>query len=421
MKPLIKKIATTTAVLAFSATTALAADVEFMTWTYTEESGKQYIQDMVDTFKEATGKEAEAQGYAWGAMSKNTFLRARTNTLPDISQVQARLLPTLSNLEQIVDLNEVFDRKELEAMFAPGFLAFGEVDGRQVALPWIGGTIGMVANKAVMDKAGVTEVPANVEDFKAALVKVRDSVPNSVPYAMATKNNNSIVLDYLIWVWTFGGDVIDADGKPGVNTPESSAALAFMADLVKERLAAPEIDRPDSRRLFAQEVTAFYFDAPGAKDHIRKFSGQGEAYDVNVLPVKTPVVNQGADPVSIQWGHVLAMYGKENAKADSPAAQFLMHLLSDEILTTYAAEKGVLPSTAAAQASDAIAKNEYLNAWAAASVNPRRNTVASLSNGTEVSAIIGEEVQSALLGQKDAQTAADDMQKRLEEAMAKVK
>ena len=37
-------------------------------------------------------------------------------------------------------------RERLLEMFDESYLAAGEIDGRQVALPWIAGTIGWVAN-----------------------------------------------------------------------------------------------------------------------------------------------------------------------------------------------------------------------------------------------------------------------------------
>ncbi len=396
-----------------SATHAIAQDVEFMTWTYAESSGEAMIQGMIDSFE---GGSVEPQGYAWGEMTRNALLRARTNSLPDVMQVQARLLPTVANIEQMVDLNTVFDREMLEAMFAPGFLAYGEVDGRQMALPWIGGTIGMVANENVLETAGISEIPTTVEEFREALVLIRDTIPNSVPYGLATTNNNSIVLDYLIWVWTHGGDVI-VDGEPMVNSAESIAALQFMVDLVAERLAAPEIDRPDARRLFGQEAMGFYFDAPSARRFAIEFSGD-EDYAQYVQPMMTPVMAEGDEPVSIQWGHVIAMLNSENADAESAAAQFMLHLLSDDQLLPYTANGGTIPSTASGQADEGFQSDEYRAAWAANSGTPRRNTIASLSNGALVADIIGEEVQAAILGQKSAEEAANDMQARLIEAMA---
>jgi multiple sugar transport system substrate-binding protein len=395
------------------ANVAVAQDVEFMTWTYAEATGEPLIQGMIDSFDGGT---VEPQGYAWGEMTTNALLRARTNTLPDVMQVQARLLPTVANIDQMVDLNTVFDRAMLEEMFAPGFLAFGEVDGRQMALPWIGGTIGMAANAKVLEAAGIAELPSTIEEFRADLVAIRDAVPNSVPYGMATTNANSIVLDYMIWVWTHGGDLV-VDGAPAVNSPEATAALQFMVDLVADRLAAPEIDRPDARRLFGQEATGFYFDSPQAAQFAIEFSGNAD-YAQYVQPMMTPVMAEGSEPVSIQWGHVITLLNSENADANSAAAQFMMHLLSDEQLISYTAANGTIPSTVSGQADANFQSDTYRAAWAANSGTPRRNTIASLSNGAEIATIIGEEVQAAILGQKTAQEAANDMQTRMVEAFA---
>jgi multiple sugar transport system substrate-binding protein len=50
-------------------------------------------------------------------------------------------------------------------------------------------------------------------------------------------------------------------------------------------------------------------------------------------------------------------------------------------------------------------------------VSPRRNSIASLENGAQISDIIGAEVQAAVLGMKSPQQASDDMQSKLEAAM----
>ncbi|MCD1634296.1 extracellular solute-binding protein [Martelella mediterranea] len=408
------RFAMATAVAALMALPAAATDVEFMSWTYAEDANKPLIESMIESFD---GGEVEAQGYAWGEMNKNYLLRDRTNTLPDVGQSQARLLPIIANIDDLQDFNEIIGRDKLLETFDEGYLAMGEIDGKQLALPWIVGTIGMVANTEVLDAAGVEGIPATMDEFKAALVAVRDNVPNSVPLGLATKNPNSILLDYITWVWTFGGEPLTADGKPAVNSPEAVAALEFMTDAVSERLAAPEIDRPDARRLFAQGATAFYIDAPQALSFARDFSGRGEEIDAAVKPIKAPVLKEGDTPVSIQWGHVLTVFGDENASADSPAVEFVMHLLSDQELVPYAVGLSTLPATKSGIASEEVQSDQYLADWAAASVSPKRNTIASLPQGAEVTTVIGEEVQASLLGQKSPQEAADDMQARLEDIL----
>lgn len=98
--------------------------------------------------------------------------------------------------------------------------------------------------------------------------------------------------------------------------------------------------------------------------------------------------------------------------------KWIDYLLSDEVLVAYATDQSTLPATASGQANERVTSDQYLADWAAASVSPIRHDIASLDNGAEVSAIIGEEFQAAILGQKSPEQAANDMQARLEAAMA---
>lgn len=119
----------------------------------------------------------------------------------------------------------------------------------------------------------------------------------------------------------------------------------------------------------------------------------------------------------MQWGHVLVLFGDENGKPDSAAVEWIKYLLSTDVLVPYATDQSVLPATKAGIASEAVKSNTYLADWAASAVSPRRNSIASLENGAQISDIIGAEVQAAVLGMKTAQQAADDMQSKLEAAM----
>ncbi|KMW58325.1 Sugar ABC transporter, periplasmic sugar-binding protein [Candidatus Rhodobacter oscarellae] len=329
-----KHLKLTVAALAMLAGTQAVAETQFMGWTQSEETGKAAMAALAESFE----GDVELQGYAWGEINKNYILRARSNTLPDVGQVQGRLLPTVAAGANPVDLNEVIGREKLLEIFDAGFLAMGEVNGKQVGLPWITGTIGWVANKEVMAKAGIEAAPTTIEEFKAALKAVKAADPDTVPFGMATKNPNSILLDYLILAWTFGADPISADGKAAVNTPEAIEALEFMVEMVQGGLAAPEIDRPDARRLFAQGNTAFYIDAPQARSFARKFSGRGEEIDGAVLPIAGPVDDAGDTPVSIQWGHILTVFGDKTKRwtATACAGSCIFSPMSSWLITRWA-------------------------------------------------------------------------------------
>lgn len=417
MKTLTNLLATAVAITTLAAGAASAADATFMTFSYAEETNKPLVEKVLSGFNAETQLTVEPLGFAWGDMQKNLFLRARSNDLPSVVQISERWLPTLATLPGAVDFNTVYGAEELARLYAPDALAMGQIGGKQMGLPWISGSIGMVANKAVLDAAGVTEVPTTIAEFKDALIKVRDGVPNSVPYTMATKGNGSILLDFMIWTWVHGGSIIDASGEVKVDSPESRAALAFMVDLMNERLAAPEIDRPDARRLTGQGASAFYFDAPQTRTFLRDFSGQGSAFDVNVLPMQTPVLAAGEESVSIQWGHLLMAFADGGtAAADAPGAKFISYATSDAVQTDFPLALSALPSTLTGRT--AAQDDAYLTAWAAATGASRPNEVGVWPNGADLTNIIGEEVQGALLGQKSVDDAISAMAARLTESMA---
>lgn len=404
--------------LALRPAAAQTANLSFMSFTYAEEPNKPHVQKLLDGFA-AKGGAIEPIGSAWGDMQKNILLRQRSKTLPTTAQLSERWLPSMAQLPEIVNLDEAIGRAKLESVIDPKVLAMGQAGGKTFGLPLITGSVGMVANKEVLAKAGV-EVPTTLADFRKALEAIRDKVPNSVPFAAATKNPNSIPLDFMIMVWAHGGRIIDESGKVLVNSDAAKAALGFMADLMKNRLMAPELDRPDSRRLFGQGAAGFYIDPPQARGFARSFSGRGAAADAFVLPMKTPVLKAGDTPKSIQWGHlVVAFKGPNTASADAPGIKWLNYLLSDEAQGSFPTALSALPVTKTAQALPVVKNDPFFSAWNEASGTPLVNEIGVWSNAPELSTILSEEVQAAILGQKPADAAIVSMASRMEASMAK--
>lgn len=414
-------VAASAATLAMpSVSRAQGGAVSFMSFTFAEDPNRPFVQKVFDDFRSASGVAVEPIGSAWGDMQRNIQLRQRSRTLPMTAQIQDRWLPAIAQMQEIVDLDAVLGKAEIEAALDPSVLAMGRVGGKMVGLPLISGSIGMVANREVMAKAGIANVPTTLAEFRAALVAVRDRVPNSVPYAMATKNPGSVPLDVLLLVWAHGGRMIEDDGKVTMNSDAARAAMDFIAGLMRDRLVAPEIDRPDARRLFAQGNCAFYIDAPAAKSFARNFSGRGEAADAFVLPMKMPMLRAGDTPRSIEWGHLVSMFSTSGVPArDSAGARWLRHVIADSVQTTLPLQLGGLPTTKSGRASPGVQNDMFLKNWAAAVGTTMKHEIGIWSNSPELSTILTEETQAALLGQKPAAAAATAMHTRMEASMAR--
>jgi multiple sugar transport system substrate-binding protein len=277
----------------------------------------------------------------------------------------------------------------------------------------------MVANAKVLKDAGVNSPPQTIDAFVSALRAIKKSQPQSVPYAMTTKNNNSMSPDFQVWLWTFGGRLFDSKGAVTVNSAAGVRALTFMADLVKEGLVAKDIDRPDSRKMFGQNQTGFYQDAPLARGFARSNSGKGLDFDANVIAMATPVVQAGDAPKSFAWGHLLTMFSPDKAGKDpkAPAGRLMSHLaLSDASQLAYFKDQGLFPVTNSALAQ--LTSDPYVTAWTKAARSSERDEISMWPNSAETTTIVGEEVQSALLGQKTPQAAIESMGKRMEAKMA---
>ncbi len=404
---------------------ASAKEVVMFGWSAEEGASKPVIHDMLKHFTQKSGIKVKWTGAAWSNIQKNLFLKLRSKQTPDAVQLQARWLPTFARLPQIVDLNQVFGKEYLESKVAPGTLGLGRVGDRQLGLPWVAGSVGMVANLNVLKAAGVSELPVTIDEFIEVCKKVKKAKPNSVPYSLNSKNNNGIILDFQIWLWTYGGRLFDHEAKKVVvNSPESVKAVQFMVDMINSGLSAKDIDRPDSRRLFGQEEVAFYFDAPVAKAFGRKFSGKGPAYDKVIAPMATPVVKKGDTPRSVQWGHLLVMFKKDGKipTKEDVGAKLIDYLGTDmEPQLIYFKGTGLFPVATAALGSEAVKKDPYTSAWTKHAQTALRNELAGWKSTADMTNVIGEEVQAALLGNKSAKEAVADMQKRLEPLMAKEK
>jgi multiple sugar transport system substrate-binding protein len=399
---------------------AQAADVSWMGYSYAEDAAKPSVDKIIAGFTAKTGKTVEPIASAFGDLQKNLLLRVRSHTAPDVVQISERWLPSFASLPGLVDYNTVFGADNLAKIYAPEALAMGQVDGKQLALPLMSGSIGMVANNAVLTQAGIIAVPATVDEFKQDLIAIRDKVPNSVPYAMATKNNSDILVDFITWEYVFGAHVIDPSGKVVVDSDNSKQALAFLVDLMKERLIAPEIGRPDARRLVGQSAAAFYLDAPQSRTFLRSFSGKGADFDVNIKPMQVPSLKAGNTPVSIQWAHLIISFAQSNPPTkDDANMQFVSWLGDDAVETQFPVEQSALPGTLSGRANPIVANDAYLTAWAKNNTHPLRNEVGIWGNGGELTDILAEEVQAALLGQKSADDAISEMATRMKASMIK--
>ncbi len=407
------------ALLAAPAARAQAPGLTYVGWSHDEAASRPVLTEAFDRFRTANpALRLDVVGFPWAQMQQNLVLRQRSNQPQDVVQLSERWLSQFARVLQPADMAQVMG-EELTRAIDPGLLRIGQVGGRQLSVPWTAASIGMVANRKVLGDAGIAEMPRTVDAFMDALRRIKRTNAEIVPFAFSTKNNLTMSPEFQVWLWTFGGKLFDADDRVAVDSDASRQALSFLVDLSREGLIARDIDRPDARRLFGQHRTAFYQDAPLARGFARDNSGQGAAFDQHVAAVATPVLRAGDPTKSLMWGHVLAMPNTRNARigADAPGVRLIRHLaLDDETQLRYFRAVGLFPVTRSALAT--LAGDSYVTEWARNAGTAEMDEPSTWSNAADITNIVGEEVQAALLLTKPPAQAIADMANRLRRATA---
>lgn len=397
-----------------SATSAASANtMVYIGWSHTEAGSKPCLEAAFEKYRAVNqGIKLETVGVPFAQMETTLLLRKRSNQQTDVGQLQERWLSPFVAAGGMFDVDEVFGKEFIDGTYHPSALAMTKVNGKRYALPWVTGSTGLVAHAKVLEDAGIKEMPKTVDAFVDALRQVKKAKPSSSPLGFSTKNPSLTQLETQLYFWTFGGKFFE-DTNVVVDSDANRQALTLLADLVKEGLILPGNDRFDIRRLFAQEQVAFYPDPPLARAFARAQSGQGEAYDKNVLPVAMPVLKAGDAPVSVQWGHLLGFFNYGGAKPtpDGASGRFAKFLSQPEVQIEYYKQTGVFPSTLSA--INTLKDDAYLTRWIELSSTARPDELSPFANANELRTVIGEEVAAAMLGQKKPADALKSMSDRL--------
>lgn len=383
-------------------------------WSGEEEANKETIKEIIDIYNNSTDmSEISWVGWPWANTLQQLIIRTQSNQDLDVAQVDMAWLATLAKMDVLVDLNEILGEDWMKENLSDASLNSGNIDGKQLAVPWTQASIGMVYNPTILKNAGVDKVPQTVEEFEAALKKIKEYDKDIIPYAAATKEAGSIAKDVNAWFWTFGGQYIDDDGKVVINSEANEKALTWYKGLKDKGYIAMDLTRFDARQLFAQNKVAFYDDAILARG-IAKSNGVSEdKLDETIKPMERPVLKAGDKPQSTLWGHQLVIF--KSAKDKEKAGDFIKYLISEETSLKYFEASGSVPVMKSAINSEKVKNDNWSSEWLKITETGKKAETQKFENDSQLATIITEEIQNTLLGAKTPKKALEDAQMRLEQ------
>lgn len=401
---------TSPSVSASTEPSAAPVDLVWAGWSGEEEASKAIFQRMMETYESQSGNSVTWVGWTWADTAQQLLIRTQGGEQLDLAQADIGIFNTIAQAGVLADWNEILGEDFMKATFEQSALDVGNVDGKQLGMPWSMASISMVYNPEILAAAGWDTVPATVAEFEQCLADIKAKNPDVVPYGVSTKDA-TCAGDFMPWLWTFGGAIFNEDGSVAIDSEAAVACVKWYQSLQQKGLIAMDTGRGEARQLFAQGKVAFYDDAVVAKGQAVN-NGVDPDEVVNVCSAMLrPVLNAGDKPQSTMWGHMLVTF--KNSEHQAQAAELAQTLVSDEVALDYFKNNGMPPVTKSAAGLDEVKSDAYLRGFIQSTATARLEETARLANAGEIKTILTEELQFALLGQKTAEQAVSDMAARL--------
>jgi multiple sugar transport system substrate-binding protein len=223
--------------------------------------------------------------------------RAASGSISDVVQMDRQFVATYAAQGLIMPLDDCFSLYGVDpdSYWYPQVVDDVTYDGSVYAVPQFYQPPAILLNTRVMDAAGVTEADldtSNPDAFLAAIKKmtVLDAGNNPTQIGFDPQGVSKAGL----WMLSFGGQTIDADGKPALDDPNNVKAVDFLKSIydaeggyanAKSFIDAFDVFG-DNNSYVADQVGAAVFDQ----------------WYVNVLTPYADQVQIGATPLNTQDG-----------------------------------------------------------------------------------------------------------------------
>jgi multiple sugar transport system substrate-binding protein len=207
------------------------------------------------------------------------------------------------------------------------------------------------------------------------------------------------------WNWypflfSYGGEILDADGKPVINSPEAVQALQYYVDLYTCCSPKESVNWDNSapyEPILGGKLASLVTDA----DTYPQVS-KGK-YEIGIATM--PEGPAGSHPLAGSWSYSISKYSK-NKEA---AWLFMQFIASKDAMPEYVKAGGIPPRLSTLNEGD----NPLFKVVAASLENAKG--LPKVPNYLEMEDAIGRAIADALLDKKSPQEALDGAQSELEE------
>ena len=228
--------------------------------TGTDDARKNYFADLTAAFQEETGGQVEPEYVGIEQSQQELTTRVGGGDPPSISYYPGRWLADFVDLGALEPLDET-----VVEGFAQSAVEGGRVDGELYGMPWGFSTRALFYRSDLLEQAGLGP-PQSWDEMLAAAQRVNDPNNNVYGFAIAGLDHTSTAVQFLIWLWSAGAEVLNEGNTEAVfNSDAGVEALRRYVSVVEEGYAVPGAitnDEPALHSLFRQGGVAMIITGP---------------------------------------------------------------------------------------------------------------------------------------------------------------
>lgn len=292
---------------------------------------------------------------------RQLVLNVTAGSPPDLAYVDPSMLPPLYSIGAIGDITAYLTPKLVDNMMMK---EAHTIKGVLVGACWEPTPYAFFSNRVLLEKVGYGAPPesiAEVAEMAKAVANLGVAESGSKAWGLCIAGKRAIHLSYLFapWLFNFGGEFIDSNGKAAINSPEAAACLKWFKDLYDHdgALGPTPIDRETPRIMFAHNELAMQGEGTWQRGLYRRMSGQGEAFDDSWWVTPYPSLTPGKWGKSIGYSQSLAV--PTGAKHKEEAKLLLQFLLSDSETAEFMFKTQGMTPGQIDMVSDEVYQGEY--------------------------------------------------------------
>ncbi|MGC4838129.1 ABC transporter substrate-binding protein [Micromonospora vinacea] len=165
----------------------------------------------------------------------------------------------LADLSERVKSDSAFEIGDFQA----GPMQATTYEDNIVGLPIITEQEVLYYRKDLLTKSGFTAPPKTLDELKAQAAKIEADNPGVAGFVART-GKAAAVTQFSSFLFSFGGDFVDASGKATVNTEQAKQAYAYYGGLLRDHgpeNISTDMSWSEAMAIFTQGKAAFYTEA----------------------------------------------------------------------------------------------------------------------------------------------------------------